>query len=136
MAFKESATIYNKFFNPTTRSDDYQRTIIHGIHWDETEAINRVASGIADVDKVVVVIPFRADASREFLAPDEFDKEEVKLDYFTLSPGDRIVKGVKDFEVTGKISDLDRMYDAHIILSVDTKDFGSPRMHHWEVGAK
>lgn len=136
MPFKESVTIYNKYFNPVTRLDDYQRTVVHGVHWDETEAINRVASGISDIDKVVVVIPFRADASREFLAPDVFEAKENKRDYFTLKPSDRIVKGAKDFEITGKVSDLDRLYDAHIILSVDTKDFGSPRLHHWEVGAK
>ncbi len=70
------------------------------------------------------------------MTPKEFEKLEYKAGYFTLQEGDRVVKGAIDFEITGKISDLDKEYEAFTITSVDTKDFGSLYMRHWEVGAK
>lgn len=134
--FNDSITIYNKVFDVETRLDKYQRTVLHGVFWDETGAINRIASGVRDIDEVTIVIPFTMEASRSFLSPDDFDKETNKKDYFTLKPEDRIVRGVHEFEVGEKISDLDKLFDAHVIVSVDVKDFGTSMLRHWEVGAK
>lgn len=129
-------TIYNRYFDPETRLDKYQRTILYGVFWDAMKAVKRIQGGLESDDKVYIVIPFSADTNRQYISPKEFERLEDKSDYFTLQEGDRVVKGAIEFEITGKLSDLDKEYEAFTITSVDTKDFGSQHMRHWEVGAK
>ena len=128
-------TIYNRYFDKATRLDKYQRTILYGVFWDERKAVNRLQSGLEDADKVTIIIPFTVATDKKYAPPKEFEKLEDKTGYFTLQEGDRVVKGAIDFEITGKVSDLDKEYEAFTIISVDTKDFGSLHMRHWEVGA-
>lgn len=129
-------TIYNRYFDKTTRLDKYQRTILYGVFWDERKAVNRLQSGLEGADKVTIIIPFTVATDKKYAPPKEFEKLEDKAGYFTLQEGDRVVKGAIDFEITGKVSDLDKEVEAFTIISVDTKDFGSFHMRHWEVGAK
>ena len=129
-------TIYNRYFDKATRLDKYQRTILYGVFWDERKAVNRLQSGLEDADKVTIIIPFAVTTDKKYAPPKEFEKLEDKTGYFTLQEGDRVVKGAIDFEITGKLSDLDKECEAYTITSVDIKDFGSPHMRHWEVGAK
>lgn len=134
--FHQDITIYNKIFDVELRRDVYQRTILKGVFWDETGAINRIASGSQDIDEVTIVIPFTVEGDREYLSPDEFDRETDKSLYYTLQPQDRVIKGQHDYEIVERVSELDSLFDAHIILSVDKKDFGTSMLRHWEVGAK
>lgn len=129
-------TIYNRYFDKETRLDKYQRTVLYGVFWDERKAVNRLQSGLEDADKVTIIIPFTVTTDKKYVPPKEFEKLDDKSDYFTLQEGDRVVKGAVDFEITGKVSDLDKEYEAFTITSVDTKDFGSLHMRHWEVGAR
>lgn len=129
-------TIYNRYFDKATRLDKYQRTILYGVFWDERKAVNRLQNSLEDADEVTIIIPFAVTADKRYVAPKEFEKLQDKSNYFTLQEGDRVVKGAVDFEITGKVSDLDKEYEAFTITSVDTKDFGSLHMRHWEVGAK
>lgn len=129
-------TIYNRYFDKETRLDKYQRTVLYGVFWDERKAVNRLQSGLEDADKVTIIIPFTVTTDKKYVAPKAFDKLPDKTGYFTLQEGDRVVRGDINFEITGKVSDLDKEYEAYTITSVDTKDFGSPHMRHWEVGAK
>lgn len=136
MITNSNITIYNRYFNPTTRLDSYQRTVLQGVFWDDKKAVNRIQSGLQDADEVLIIIPFSVNSDKQYISPKEFEKLEDRTGYFTLREGDRVVRGVIDFEITGKVSDLDKKYEAFTITSVDTKDFGSPHMRHWEVGAK
>lgn len=136
MKTNADVTIYNKYLDKSTRLDIYKRTVVHDVFWDEKKAYNRLQSGLESADQVLLLIPFDYSSNSEYLSPIEFEKLEDKTSYFTLQIGDRIVKGEIDFEITGKVSDLDKLYDAFTITSVDTKDFGSPHMRHFEVGGK
>ncbi len=129
-------TVYNKYFNKETRTDKYQRTVLHGVFWDDKKAMNRLQSGLENADEVLVVIPFAVISDKEYINPKEFERLEDKSNYFTLREEDRIVKGDIDFEIIGKLSDLDKEYEAFTITSVDTKDFGSPYMRHWEISGR
>ena len=129
-------TIYNRYFDKETRLDRYQRTVLYGVFWDERKAVNRLQSGLEDADRVTIIIPFTVAANKKYVPPKEFEKLQDKSNYFTFQEGDRVVKGAVDFEITGKVSDLDKEHEAFTITSVDTKDFGSPHMRHWEVGAR
>lgn len=132
MQTNTNITIYNKYFDKTTRADKYKRIVINSVFWDENKAVNRIQSGLDSADKLLVVIPFRNAVQASYLNPKEFEGIEGT---FTLQAGDRIVKGAIDYEITTKVTDLDKEYEAYTITSVDTKDFGSPHMRHWEIGA-
>lgn len=129
-------TIYNRYFDLATRLDRYQRTVLKGVFWDERKAVNTIKSGLESADKVFIAIPFKVSSNRQYLSPIEFEKAEDKSKYFTLRENDRVVRGNIDFEITSKVSDLDKEYEAFTITSVDTKDFGSQHLRHFEVGAK
>ena len=136
MKTNADVTIYNKYLDKTTRLDKYKRTVVRDVFWDEKKAVNRLQSGLESADHVLLLIPFDYSSNSEYLSPIEFEKLEDKTSYFTLQVGDRIVKGDIDFEISGKLSDLDKQYEAFTITSVDKKDFGSPHMRHFEVGGK
>lgn len=127
-------TIYNKYTDRATRTDAYNRTVIKNVFFDEKKATNRLQSGLNDADQALLLIPFDYSSQAEYVPPIEFRDLESKENYFTLQNGDRIVKGDISYEVTSKISDLDKEYQTFTITSVDTKDFGSKKMRHWEVG--
>lgn len=129
-------TIYNKYFDKISRMDKYQRTILRGVFFDNKKAVNRIQSGMENADEAMIVIPFSVVSNKSYKGPIDFEKLEDKSNYFTFREGDRIVKGAINFEITGRLSDLDKNYEAYTITSVDTKDFGSKRMQHFEVGAK
>lgn len=131
-----NVTIYNKHFDKATRLDKYQRTVIYDVFWDEKKAYNRVQSGLESADNVLLLIPLEMSCNREYVSPKKFNKLEDKSGHFTLQTGDRIVKGDIDFEISSKVSDLDKEYEAFTITSIDKKDFGSPHMRHFEVGGK
>lgn len=136
MYTNSNITIYNSYFDKVTRTDKYQRTILYGVFWDCKKTVNRIQSGLENADEVFIAIPFAVTSNRQYIAPKEFERLDDKSNHFTLKEEDRIVQGEIDFEITGKVSDLDKQYEAFTITSVDTKDFGSPHMRHWEVGAR
>lgn len=136
MRTNADVTIYNRYFDKTARTDKYKRTVLYGVFWDDRKAVNRLQSGLESADSVNVLVPFNVTTDKEYIEPRQYQKLDDNSNHFTLQEGDRVVKGVIDFEITGKLSDLDKEYEAFTITSVDTKDFGSPHMRHWEVGAK
>jgi hypothetical protein len=136
MYTNSNITIYNSYFDKATRTNKYQRTVLYGVFWDCKKAMNRLQSGLENADEVLIAIPFTVSSNRQYIAPKEFERLDDKSNHFTLKEEDRIVQGEIDFEITGKVSDLDKQYEAFTITSVDTKDFGSPHMRHWEVGAR
>lgn len=131
-----SLTIYNIYFDIATRTDKYQRTLINNVFFDEKKATNRLQSGLDSADHVLLLIPFQYSSQSKYVPPKAFDELTDVEGYFTLQNGDRIVKGDTGLDISGKISILDEHFEAYTITSVDTKDFGSKSMRHWEVGAR
>lgn len=129
-------TIYNKYLDEATRLDKYKRTTIKNVFFDEKKATNRLQSGLESADHVLLLIPFDYTSQSNYVSPREFEELEDKNNYFTLKTGDKIIKGDIDYEINRKISELDELYETFTITSVDTKDFGSSHMRHWELGAK
>lgn len=136
MMTNTSITVYNKYLDPVTRLDKYQRIFIQDVHWSGVDTAKRVQTGRNEEDKAYIVIPFTSVSGLQFVSPMEFQKLEDKAGYFTLAPEDRIVKGEIDFEITDRISELDKNYDSLVITAVDTRDYGSPHLKHWAVTAK
>lgn len=121
-------TLYNKYYDATTRLDKWKRTQIKGVFWDNCKGANVKKSGMEAADSVVVFILLSVSG---YVDPKSYTGAEGT---WTLKPGDKICKGLIDQDFT-KITDLEKAYDdVHDITKVDKKDFGSANMRHWEVG--
>lgn len=132
MRTESDCTIYNKYL--VGRVETWQRVQIEGVHWEQRHA----REGNEDNDFTLVFIPFaRGD---DYLKPHEWQTLTTKTGAWTLQIGDVIVKGlVADELVVGTftLSNLKAAYDdVLMIASVDTRDFGSSNMQHWEVTAR
>ncbi len=122
-------TIYNHYIDPDTQMNCYQRTIVGPVLWDSATTIKE--------EVVTVYIPFSADPKGYYVKPKAFAALADKSGCWTLQPEDKIVRGSIDFEPNANqwIGQLDQQYDDVIAISrVDTRDFGSAAMQHWEVG--
>ena len=129
MLTEADCTIYNKYM--VGRVDTWQRVQIEGVHWEQRHA----REGSEDNDFTLVFIPFaRGD---DYLKPRAWQALASKSGAWTLQIGDVIVKGlVSDELVTGTftLSNLKAAYDDVLMIgSVDTRDFGSSAMQHWEL---
>jgi len=124
-------TLYNKYL--VNRVNIYQRVEIEDVAWEQRHA----REGNTDRDFTSVYISFARGA--DYLKSREWQALTDKSSNWTLQIGDVIVKGsVNDELVAGtfSLSDLERIYDdVLIIASVDTNDFGSRNMQHWEITA-
>jgi len=130
-------TIYNKYLDPVKRLDVYQKVFIENVFWTDARGATRPQGGLATEDKVYIAIPFTSSPEDSiYVEPKAFLELADKSGHYTLAPGDRIVQEYVDLEITGKISDLDRAYDAYTISNVDTRSLGSEHMRHWGVSAK
>lgn len=122
-------TVYNHYIDQKTQEDYYQRTVIGSVFWDSASLI--------DKEDVTVYIPFAASSERQYIEPKAFAALKDKSAYWTLGMEDKIVRGSIDFEpdATQRIGDLEQRYDGVITIKrVDTRDYGSKAMQHWEVG--
>lgn len=134
MKTNADCTIFNKYVDPATRTERYQRTQIHKVVWENRKAANVIASGgnIA-ADQAAVYIPMARGA--DYLQPVEWLALTNKTGKWTLKAGDVIVKGLIDEDISP--SALKAKYnDVLEIASVDTMDQGSPRMWHWQIGGR
>lgn len=142
-------TIYNRYV--VNGSERYQRTWIQAIAWENRKAANVLRSGLLEADSVAVYIPLERGAS--YLSPRAWGKLADKSGKWTLQPGDYLVKGLVSDEIVDAvpgsdgpppvpaqpaftITDLKAKYDDVVrINSVDRMDYGSPHLHHWQIGA-
>lgn len=123
-------TIFSKFYDFINDIDKYQRTVIKGVNWQGKRNGTVSDKGLLLADSTLIFI----DKLDNYVSPKRFAKlsSEERPNYFTFAPGDKIVKGEVDFEITGispyRIGDLEKNFDDVIdIKSVNEL----PR--HWEV---
>lgn len=134
--FQDYCTIYNHYTDPQTKLDQYQRTVLRGVFWDSAKGANIRKSGMESADSVTLIIPKRVRATGQYMKPKEWQRLADKTGYWTLQPGDRIVKGIVETEIEKVSSELDKQYDDVLtITNVDEKQYGG-NMAHWEVGGK
>jgi hypothetical protein len=113
--------------------ETWTRSVILAVHWENRKAANIMRSGLLEADSVSIYIPF-ARGSLVFKVGDLMVKSAVTDEIHALIPaipGPPIVPAVAAFSVT----DLKAKYPNTItIKSVDTKDFGSLALQHWQIG--
>jgi len=130
-------TLYNRYIDPITRAAKYQRTVIVSVFWENRKAVNRSKAGDIASDQAAVYIPFAR--GMNYIRPRAWQALTTKTGRWTLQEGDVIVKGVVADEITTgfTVSDLEAKYDDVLtITSVDTMDYGSQHLRHWQLGAK
>ncbi|KYN78131.1 hypothetical protein A0J52_02300 [Clostridium sporogenes] len=123
-------TIYNRYYDFTSDTDKYQRTVIKGVNWQSKRNGTVSDKGLLLADSTLIFI----DKLDNYISPKRFLKllDSERSNYFTFIPGDKIVKGEVNFEVTGikpyRLSDLENEFDDVI----DIKS-ANELPTHWEV---
>ena len=131
-------TIYNKYVDPSTRSEKYQRSLVGKVQWENRKGSNVIASGgQISIDQARIFVPFENVSN--YVSPRTWQALADKSDQFTFQVGDVIVKGevVDAIGDLFTITDLKETYDNVLVISsVDTMDFGGLDLQHWQLGAK
>lgn len=111
-------TIYNRYYDNSLGADRYQRTVIKGVNWQGKRTGTVTDKGLLLADSTLIF----ADKLDNYIRPKKFAKLEPleREKYFTFAPGDKIVKGEVEFEVTGvkpyRIADLESEFDDVITI--------------------
>lgn len=144
-----TVTIYNVGENPDTLEQEYNMTFLRGVFLDRRQAANIEKSGLRDADAATLFIPFSVEAvdavtgaPKEYIGPKAYRQLADTSGYWTLEPGG-LGSGADSFFVKGEVVNylgygkMRELYDdVYDITTIDTRDFGSADMQHWQVGAR
>lgn len=115
----------------------YVRVALDAVFWRDTAGANIQKYGTANANTAKVLIPFDVFADgKAFIHHKSFADPETQ---WTIVPQKSyIIKGVTDLLIQPgqKISEILAECDWRTVMTIDTNDFGSSDMQHWEVGAK
>ena len=139
--FPHTVTVYlTGEEDPVTFEKETGITVLEGVFYDSSKAVNVRESGLANADSVNLIIPFGVKAvngetgeEQTYLPPKEYETSMEKHAHWTIRTGDCFfVKG----EVVRSgltFQEINNAFDnVHNVNTVDEKDFG--RLKHWEVG--
>lgn len=65
----DTITLYNRRFDPDEDCDVYERTVIRGVHWFNSEATTVDSTGLKAANKVTIRIPTDADFGGKVYLP-------------------------------------------------------------------
>ncbi len=144
-----AVTIYNVSENPDTLKLEYNVTFLRGVFLDRRQAANIEKSGLRDADAATLFIPFTVEAvdavtgaPKQYIGPKAYRQLEDVSGYWTLEGGG-MSSGEDSFFINGEVlnyngyAKMRELYDdVFDITTIDTRDFGSPDMQHWQVGAR
>lgn len=82
-------TVYNKHEDPASRKIAWHKYVVHNCFWKYTG--NKIVVGETALETNTTMC--RIPVHRAYLEPYQWDSAEDKSAYFTLSPGDILVKG-------------------------------------------
>lgn len=106
-------TIYNRYYDNSLGSYRYQRTVIKGVNWQGKRNSTVSDKGLLLADSTLIFI----DKLDNYVSTKRFAKlqPDERENYFTFAPGDKIVKGEVEFEITGikpyRVADLENEFD-------------------------
>lgn len=123
MKANSDMTIFHKGVDPLTRDEVWTSEHVKNVMWEHRKAYNVVRSGLLQADSVAVYIPMRG-LGRDGL--------KVKVE-------DKLVRGLVCEQIGPGFTmrDLEAKYGSELVTvrSVDVMDYGSPHLHHWQIGA-
>lgn len=128
------ATLYNRYID-SNNDYQYNRVVLDSVHWESIRGRQQNPFGAELNDTVKVSIPFSVCVNEIFAKPVKYCSLSDKEGYFTFQPEDKIVKGV--IPDTVAFEDLEASYDDVVTITyVETADYGSYNMQHWELTCK
>lgn len=139
MVTNADITLYNKVYDRDTGTNRYYRTVLKGVNWQDTTAVQPTDKGIVSADVAEIYIPFAVETEKQFRKPKNFVKGPEKAGCFTIEAGDLVVRGIVETELENAKDEeqLKNAYDdVRTIAVVETNDNGSPKMQHWKVTAE
>lgn len=125
--FNQTITIVNKWFNKTTKANEYKLHTTTGF-WSSNQGINISGTDLVKSDGVGVDILLTPAITDGYVSPKVFQTSGTG---WTLQKDDYIVKG--SVASITDISALKDNYEAMKIVNVAIKDYGSSDMQHIEV---
>ena len=144
-----TVTLYNAETDPITLAVSHNITTLEGVFLDISKAAHIEKTGLSDSDGVTLFIPSSVKATdpttgavKQYLDPKAYHGLSTKTGYWTLEAGGKD-SSLDCFFVKGTVvstngykylrENYDYVFD---VTTVDIRDFGSPNMHHWQVGAR
>lgn len=139
--FPHAVTVYlSGEEDPVTFEKETRITVLRGVFYDSSKAVNVRESGLANADSVNLMIPFSVAAEdgetgekQAYLPPKEYETAMDKAAHWTIRTDDCFF--VKGEVVRPGLSfqEINAAFDnVHRVTTVDEKDFGN--LKHWEVG--
>lgn len=104
-------TVFSHKYNEETRKYDWIKTVISDIYWQGSTGSKNNKSGMVQDNETIIFIPFSSTN-------------------FAVSPEDKILRGTTTEIIPTNIKGI------LTVTGVDTFDYGSLDMQHWEVTAK
>jgi hypothetical protein len=142
MLTETSATLYNAVTEKGSGWITYHRTVIPTVHWEDRRTAGGSGTSHPSQNGISVFIPFSTDdfMPTDYVQPEDYAKmrEEGITHIWTLAPGDLLLKGTVQDEIgeTMSIKEfMSRHHETVTIQAVETVDYGSYAMRHWEVTA-
>lgn len=127
----DTVTIYNKYVE--AGAEKWRRTVLRGVFWNSVEGAVLRKTGAASADSVVVIIPLSLPG---YVKPKVWEGVTDKKGFWTVKPGDTLVKGNLQVEISRSAAkELDHLDDVLTVTTVDINDFPS-KMAHLEVSGK
>lgn len=127
MMTNTSMTIYNRYVDPITRLDKWQKHNLNFVYWDASHGVS-ISKGMSQDSKLDVYIPRNMNYMTYYTDPMNFKLNPVGN--WTIQNGDIIVKGTITDEIT-KASDLERKYNnVYTVQNITENFYGSPNMQH------
>lgn len=127
-------TLYNHKYNKNTRLDDWQRTVIRGVHFYEDNKVSVGDKGLYSAKFCKIRIPEDVECDRDYIPEDEYFAAVDVSQYWTLQEGDIVVRGVCNIEIE-KPADLKSLHVKYYKINswADNRFGGQP---HWRIGGE
>lgn len=144
-----TVTVYNAYENVDTLETECSITVLENVFLDISKASNVQRSGLESADAATLFIPFSVKAydpatgkEKQYVTPKRYAELGDKKSFWTIQTSSE-TSSTSCFFVKGVVVDnlsygsIRNKYDfVYDVTSVDTKDFGSPDMQHWQVGGR
>ena len=126
--FDKDITVINKWFNKTTKMNEYKIHHLKGF-WSSNDGISISDAQLVKSDGLIARILM---SEAGYINPKEYQKLTTINDEWTLQNDDYLVKGKIEIEVKS-INDILDNYECMKITNVAIKDYGSDDMQHFAV---
>lgn len=129
--FDKDITIINKWFNKTTKMNEYKIHHLKGF-WSSNDGISISDTQLVKADGLIARILM---SEAGYIDPKEYQKLTTINDEWTLQNDDYLVKGKIEIEVKS-INDILDNYECMKITNVAVKDYGSSDMQHFAISGE